>query len=407
MVRLSLSSVLTLGAAMANALAAGNCTGVNAISTKCISKETSHTRDFFYVGGRYIEGAGGNVTVDQLYVEKLTPVGAHGIRRRVLPATKPLVFFHGGGTTGVTWLNTPDNRPGWASYFLQQGYTVYIVDVTAIGRSSENNFANFTMIPGTSAEGLEKGFTAVKVYNTYPQSNLHTQWPGTGRKGDPAFEQFKKTIVPLSTSWVPQELALRASGCELLSLLGEKAYLISHSIGARGPILLSNDCPEYIAGNINLEGTTIPFWSYGYDLGGTPANPWGLSNTPLDYDPPISSPDELETEVVGNETLALRSCHRQKEPARKLPKIASVPYLMVTGEASVHVTYDHCLINYLKQVGGQPDWIKLGDIGIHGNGHFLHVEKNSLEIAEVVKEWIEEKESKQKVFNVPIPADQQ
>ncbi|GKT49590.1 putative secreted lipase [Colletotrichum spaethianum] len=390
MVRLSLASVALGAAAAVKALASGNCTGVQAISTKCASKEAAHTRDFFYVGGRYIEGASGNVTVDQLYVEKLVPVDAGRSRRRGVPATKPIIFFHGGGTTGVTWLNTPDDRPGWATYFLQQGYTVYLVDVTAIGRSTENNLAEFTMIAGTAAEGVERAFTNVEAYNAYPQAKLHTQWPGTGQKGDPTFEQFKKAIIPLSTNWVPQELALRASGCELLSLLGEKAYLISHSIGARAPILLSNDCPQHIAGNINLEGTTVPFWSF---ESRSATNPWGLTNTPIDYDPPIASADELETEVVGNDTLALRSCHRQKEPARKLPKIASVPYLMVTTEASVHVTYDHCTVDYLKQVGGEPEWIKLGDIGIHGNGHFMHLEKNSLEIAEVVNSWIQEKET--------------
>ncbi|KAK1624597.1 Alpha/Beta hydrolase protein [Colletotrichum phormii] len=375
------------------ALASGNCTGVDAISTKCTSKEAAHTRDFFYVGGRYIETTSGNVTVDQLYVEKLVPVTTSRTRTRRhsgVATTKPIVFFHGGGTTGVTWLNTPDNRPGWATYFLQQGHTVYLVDIAAIGRSTENNLANFTMTAGTAAEGVERGFTNVEAYNAYPQAILLTQWPGTGQKGDPTFEQFKKTILPLSTSWVPQEYALRASGCELLSLLGEKAYLISHSIGARAPILLSNDCPEYIAGNINLEGTTVPFWSF-ESLSAT--NAWGLTNTPIDYDPPVASAAELETEVVGNDALAHRSCYRQKEPARKLPKIASVPYLMVTTEASVHVTYDHCTVDYLKQVGGKPDWIKLGEIGIHGNGHFMHLEKNSLEIAEVVNNWIQEKES--------------
>ncbi|KAI3536256.1 hypothetical protein CSPX01_10885 [Colletotrichum filicis] len=368
MVRLSIASILSLGVVATQALATGNCTGVNAISTKIASKEAAHTRDFFYVGGRYIETTSGNVTVDQLYVEKLVPVTTSRTRRRsTITTPKPIVFFHGGGTTGVTWLNTPDNRPGWATYFLQQGHTVYLVDTAAIGRSTENNLTNFTMIAGTAAEG----------------------WPGTGQKGDPTFEQFKKTILPLSTSWVSQEYALRASGCELLSLLGEKAYLISHSIGARAPILLSNDCPEYIAGNINLEGTTVPFWSF---ESRSATNAWGLTNTPLDYDPPAASAAELETEVVGNDTLAHRSCYRQKEPARQLPKIASVPYLMVTTEASVHVTYDHCTVDYLKQVGGQPEWIKLGEIGIRGNGHFMHLEKNSLEIAAVVNKWIQEKE---------------
>lgn len=92
---------------------------------------------------------------------------------------------------------------------------------------------------------------------------------------------------------------------------------------------------------------------------------------------------------VGNETLAKRNCYLQKEPARQLPNIASVPYLMVTSEASVHITYDHCIVDYLTQVGGKPDWIKLADIGIKGNAHFMHIEKNNLEIAAVVKDWIE------------------
>jgi len=51
---------------------------------------------------------------------------------------------------------------------------------------------------------------------------------------------------------------MRASGCALLSLFG-RSYLISHSIGAIHPILLSNQCPDLVAGNINLETATIPF----------------------------------------------------------------------------------------------------------------------------------------------------
>ncbi|KDN60027.1 hypothetical protein CSUB01_12186 [Colletotrichum sublineola] len=358
MVRLSLASIALGAVATVKALTSSDCTGVNAISTNSMSRSSFPWTPAVAV----VEGAA---------------------------ATKPIVFFHGGGTTGVTWLNTPDNRPGWATYFLQKGHTVYLVDVAGIGRPTENNLAAFTLLAGTAAEGVERGFTNVEAYDAYPQAKLHTQWPGTGKKGDSAFEQFKKTIIPLSTSWVPQELALRASGCELLSLLGEKAYLVSHSIGARTPILLSNDCPQHIAGNINLEGTTVPFWSFESRAA---ANPWGLTNTPIDYDPPVAGAEELEIEVFGNDTPALRSCYRQKEPVRKLPKIASVPYLMVTAEASVHATYDHCTVDYLRQIGGEPDWIKLVDRGIHGNGHFMHLEKNNWEIAEVVSEWIRGKD---------------
>jgi hypothetical protein len=80
-----------------------DCSGIKAINPRCTSSETPYRRDFFYVGGRYIQTPLGNVSVDQIYVEKLSPV-AGGLQPH------PLVFFHGGGTSGVTWLNTPDNR---------------------------------------------------------------------------------------------------------------------------------------------------------------------------------------------------------------------------------------------------------------------------------------------------------
>jgi len=59
----------------------------------------------------------------------------------------------------------------------------------------------------------------------------------------------------------------------------------------------------------------------------------------------------------------------------------------------VHATYDQCVINFLEQAGGKPDWIKLADLNITGNGHFMHVENNNRQIAKVIEDWIQEKES--------------
>ncbi|KAM0231969.1 hypothetical protein ACHAP5_010902 [Fusarium lateritium] len=383
MARFFLNSLLFLGALAQpfEEKRATDCTGTNAVSMFCNSAEAAYKRDFFYIGGRPAKGSSGTITVDQIYVEKLTPT------TRSLQQN-PLVFFHGGGLSGSTWLNTPDGREGWASYFTKKGYVIYLVDNNAIGRSAENAIASFPMAAGSASETVMKFFTSPENYETYPQAKLHTQWPGTGADGDPVYDQFKKSLIPLTTNFVGQENALRAGGCELLSKLGAKAFLISHSLGSRNPLLLSNDCPEYIAGNINLEAATSPFWSYAEGLGGYAGSPWGLTNTPVTYDPPVSDPAELESESVGNETLAHRNCYLQVEPARKLPQINKVPYLLLTGEASVHVTYDHCVIDFLKQAGGKPEWIKLADRGIKGNGHFLHVEKNNLKIAGIVDTWI-------------------
>lgn len=363
-----------------------DCTGVNAVSPLCSSNESPYTRDVFYVGGRWLNTSSGNITTDQLYVEKLTP--ANGVKH-----SKPLVFFHGGAVSGVQWLNTVDNRQGMASYFIDQGYMVYLLDHTGAGRSSSEDSTDYILWNSTTVESVASGFTDPQADPTYPQAVLHTQWPGTGNKGDPYFTAFTRWVIPFTENWEYGETSMRASGCALLELLGP-SYLISHSSGAQYPIVISNDCPQYVAGNINLEHSTQPFWNYGTTLNsGSDFRLWGLANTPLSYDPPISNYTELNKVWVGNDTLAKRRCYLQEEPARQLPNITSVPYLCLTGQASVHITYDHCVIDYLKQAGGNPDWIKMADVNITGNGHFSMVEKNNLEIAAVVDEWIQKQEA--------------
>jgi pimeloyl-ACP methyl ester carboxylesterase len=184
---------------------------------------------------------------------------------------------------------------------------------------------------------------------------------------------------------------MRSAGCALLRLIGP-SFLVSHSFGAVHSILLSDQCPELVVGNVNVEPASIPFQSYignaTSSVGRTANRPWGLTNTAITYDPPAASPSDLKTVTVGDDTPGLRSCILQVEPAKKLINIAKVPYVALTGEASPHITYDHCVINYLRQCGVKADFIKLGEIGIRGNGHFSFLEKNNLEIAAVAEKWI-------------------
>src|SRR3954451_4580032 len=49
----------------------------------------------------------------------------------------------------------------------------------------------------------------------------------------------------------------------------------------------------------------------------------------------------------------------------------------------------HCNAAFLKQAGVPVDFTRLADIGIRGNGHFLMLEKNNLEIAAVIADWLE------------------
>lgn len=75
-----------------------DCVGINAISPKCSSNETPYYRDIFYVGGHYENSDLGNLTYDQIYVEKLTPVGGTSQPR-------PMIFFHGGGMYPINPVN--------------------------------------------------------------------------------------------------------------------------------------------------------------------------------------------------------------------------------------------------------------------------------------------------------------
>jgi pimeloyl-ACP methyl ester carboxylesterase len=82
---------------------------------------------FFYVGGEYAGPAGKEVMHGPMYVEVMVP--------KQIKQKYPIVFFHGNGQSGTVWKQTPDGRPGWAYYLINQGYVVYMVDYPARGRS--------------------------------------------------------------------------------------------------------------------------------------------------------------------------------------------------------------------------------------------------------------------------------
>jgi pimeloyl-ACP methyl ester carboxylesterase len=170
-----------------------------------------------------------------MYVEKLSPNPA--------PATAPLpiIFIAGAAQTGTNFLDTPDGRPGWASYFLSRGHTVYLSDQPARGRSfwlpGEGNIGSIG-----SPSSVSDIFTDVANNgNQWPQAKLHTQWPGTGRMGDSTFDTFYKSQVQLQTDRFIGEEQNAQAYSSLVDLVGE-CVIISHSqAGAYG--MLSSKLP--------------------------------------------------------------------------------------------------------------------------------------------------------------------
>ncbi|KAL8992673.1 MAG: hypothetical protein Q9169_006922 [Polycauliona sp. 2 TL-2023] len=353
--------------------------------------EARHTRKVYYVGGNYNETATGTILQDQLYVEQLTPAG--GITRR-----KPLILLHGGNIAGDLWLNRPDGGRGWASFFLDRGYQVFLVDTWGMGRSSV--VVDGPRGGGSTVEGAQRAFTAPERYNKYYQARLHTQWPGNGSLYDRTFNTFYSRFRP--TSIGPEvETIMRSALCELLrTYTSGQAIFIAHAIGSAYAIQASDACPELVAAHISLEGDQSPFQSYIKASDGindpVPYRPYGVSNIPLTFEPPVTNPSQLRRVTVGETTytdglLSNFSCILQQNPPNKLVNVAKVPVLFLVGEASVHALYDHCQVAFLRQAGVNVTFTRLADEKIRGNGHFLMLEQNSDQIALLVARWIEDK----------------
>src|SRR5882757_6175605 len=97
------------------------------VSIPTFSTESLGRMAHFYVGGDYVGEPGKEQMDGAMYVEVWVP--------KQIRQAYPIVFFHGNGQSGTVWQQTPDGRPGWAHYLLNQGYVVYMVDYPARGRS--------------------------------------------------------------------------------------------------------------------------------------------------------------------------------------------------------------------------------------------------------------------------------
>ena len=158
---------------------------------------------------------------------------------------------------------------------------------------------------------------------------------------------------------------------------------------------IANDRPNLIKGMIMVEAAGSPFHEIA-NVGAPDwfkdegmSKPWGFTRTPVDYDPPLSSPSDLVLEQQAKpDAPDLFRCWRQKEPARQLVKLKGIPIMLLHAEASFAMPTAHCGAAFLKQAGVDNDFVKLADLGIHGNGHFMMLEKNSLQIAVVIADWL-------------------
>ncbi len=333
-------------------------------------------KTIFYVGGQVAGEEGKHHISNQMFVEAYIP--------REITQPHPIILFHGAGQTNVNWLITPDGRMGWADYFVSQGYCVYLAEQPARARSAYHPDTNGPATIYHSIESLWNRF--VSDEGAWPQAKKHTQWPGMGTDSqEEILRQFLDSQVEyLPSNKASQELVLSAAS-ELLRLIGP-AILLTHSQAGPFGWLLADRYPELVSGIIALEPSGPPFSP---DLTNPTAKNYGIADLPLHYEPPVEKPEEFNLRLLKSDNPERNDGWVMAEPASQLPNFKGIPILLIVSEASYHAGYDHLTSYVLNQCGVSHDFVRLEDVGIHGNSHMMMLEQNNLEIAEFIKKWSE------------------
>jgi pimeloyl-ACP methyl ester carboxylesterase len=359
-------------------------TSVPTFSTKKIGRQ-----GHFYVGGKWVGAPGKERMRGAMYVEVWVP------KKSKHPY--PILFVEaGGGQTDIALLQTPDGRPGWAYDFVDQGYTIYMMDFPGRGRAAYIPGLDGDLIPPRTAENMEEvwsgGHPPTDPQRSWPQSRKYTQWPSDspnkGKIGDPVFDYFAKTELGFPSADDMEPLAADDL-VQLVDLIGKPVILLLHSRLATSGWLLADARPKLIKGIIAAEPWGPPIENMELDAKG-PGHVWGLTNFPMHYDPPIQQASELQTVRQDKaDGPDLDPCWMQKEPARKLINLEGIPVLNVSGEASYHRPYAHCVAKWLNQAGVKTEYVNLEDVGLPGNGHQMMSEKNSAGIARFFMSWLD------------------
>jgi pimeloyl-ACP methyl ester carboxylesterase len=301
---------------------------------------TLERRGVFFVNQRHATRyGGGTITVGQMYVEYEIPVAE---RRR----SRPVVLLPGGCHTGAAYDETPDGREGWRTWFLRQGFPVYLAEWAGRGPSGfdpsrlhqAREEGNPELVPRFLHLSHEEVWT---IFRFGPSPGV--AHPGLRFPVEVA-EHYYAQLLPNTEALLEEpELATTEGLIALLERIGA-AVVIGHSR----------------AGNVML--------------------------------PAAVRRPELFAALIELEPIGCRAWYTDQD----LPSLIRVPFLSVFGDyldGTIWAPFadeSRELVEKLEAAGGTARHIALANIGITGNSHMLMMEDNSLDIAELLVRWLDE-----------------
>jgi pimeloyl-ACP methyl ester carboxylesterase len=308
----------------------------------------------FYIGGEKVEqtrgelgnlGPGGHITINQMYVRYMVPQAGD--------ANLPIVMVHGATLTGKSWETTPDGRMGWDEYFVRKGHAVYVPDQVGRGRSGFNQATFNNVHAGSLPAAKQPEILRFSDEGVWPNFRFGPK-PGVPFSDSQfplaALDELSKQAVPDINRGLPAPTPTIKSLSDLSAQLNG-AVLMGHSQSGSFPLEAALINPAVTKALVLLEPGTCPNYS----------------------------DDQVK-------------------------KLASVPLLVVFGDHRDNPTglptlptwqerFERCqtLIDRLKKVGSQAEMLDPTSRGIRGNSHMIMQDKNSLQIADLVLQWLASK----------------
>ncbi len=284
----------------------------------------------------------GDITTGQMYVQYQIPVAAGHL---------PVVMIHGGGLSGQAYDTTPDGRMGWSEYFLRSGRPVYVVDQAGRARSG------FDATPSNEAKlgarnpkdlapvliiGHEYAWTWFRIGPKFGVPFADTQFPVE------AVDAFYKMWIPDLNASLPPQNPNYAD----LAALGQKvggAILMGHSESFMFPERAALLQPTAVKGIVSLES--------GYACATTFTQPERSTLAKIPILIVFADHHADAPEPFGSRwTTSMAQCHD-----------------FAAG---------------IRSEGGDVTLLHLPEMGIHGNTHMFMLDKNNLQIADLVLDWI-------------------
>ena len=319
-------------------------------------------QNFFWTGAEQKKMPYGTILAGQMYVQEMIPAEV----RQPLP----IVLVHGGGGQMLHYMGLGNGVAGWAHYYLQAGYRVYLVDRPGHGRAPYHPDA-------LGPIGANAAVNAIAVDLLRTAQGPNRRWPGTGDVGDPLVEHFVAGQNGAPQDNVMAHRLWASRGAELLDRIGP-AIIQVHSAGGPFGYLVANERPQLVKGIVNFEGAGVPFAAN---------TPWGVTTVPLAYDPPVSDPKDFVLQDVAPSPGAQPYKLQAEGNVRRLKNLAGIPMAFVTAE-NTRFLQGTGQVAYLKQAGCSIDHVQLKELGILGNGHFMMVEENRKQCFDVLEGWI-------------------